>query len=482
MVAAAALVPVAGLLATTAPVPSAAAPDDAQSRLATPVSLARPDDGWVFKGRNMKWSTAEAGNSPRCHATYPICVHWTNGGGDAPAPGDGNGDGIPNQVEETLAAAATSWDVIVNDLGFRAPLPDGRSRFDGGSTDFDIYLADTGDKNLAGYTSSDDPRLSDASDYKFRDVSAFMVVDNDFRAEQFKFGSAEDNMKVTVAHELFHASQFAYDHNEDRWLTEGTATWVEDEVFDGIDLNRRALSKSPIGIPTTALDFARNGHEYGSWLFFRYLSEQYGKDIIRRVWRLADDSAAQTSTDRMRTFSMRAVSRALAAQDRDIHQVFASFVHDNLRPADTYDEGSSYPKPYSFRYELDRQAGDSGWLGLPLDHLSSAYVTIVPGDDVRQTGKVLLRFDGPPRKFDPRFRVTVRFLAGASKDFTVALDRHGDGRLRVAFGRDGVAGVDVAMINTSTRMRDCFKHATPYSCSGTPKDDDRTYAIRARLP
>ena len=456
--------------------------DDAQARLNAPVLSARPDEGWVFHGRNMKWSAAEATNSPACHAVYPVCVHWTEGGTAAPPATDGDSDGVPDQVEDSLAAAATSWETIVNHLGFRAPLPDGRSRFDGGNTKFDIYLADTGATNLGGYVSSDDPRLADGSNYKFRDVSAFMVVDNDFRSGQFPDGTADGTMKVTIAHELFHASQFAYDYAEDRWFTEGTATWVEDEVFDSIDLNRGALSKSPIGVTTTSLDFGRNGHEYGSWLFFRYLSEKFGTNIIKRAWRLADDGATQPSTDRLRTFSMAALRRALTEQDRDLQRVFASFARDNLRPEVTYDEGATYPKPFSYHYLLDRQAGDSGWLGLPLDHMSSAYATFVPGDDVRRKGTVKLLVDGPPRKLGSKFQVTVRFSSGGSKDYSISLDRRGRGSLRVAFGRHSVLGVDIAMINASTRMRDCYKHATPYSCSGTPADDGRSFQVRARLP
>ena len=40
---------------------------------------------------------------------------------------------------------------------------------------------------------------------------------------------------MTAAHEFFHAIQAAYDWGEDWWLTEGTAAWIKDEVYD--DLN-----------------------------------------------------------------------------------------------------------------------------------------------------------------------------------------------------------------------------------------------------
>ncbi len=454
--------------------------DDAQRRLSAPVLAARPDDGTVFTGRNIQWSTQEAGNSPVCHAVRPICVHWTNFGSHAPPAADNDSDNIPDQVERTLTAAVTSWNVIVGDLGFRAPLPDRRSRIDGGNDKFDIYLADTGAEGLSGYTSSDDRRLSENSTYKYRDVSAFMVLDNDFRSGQFPNGSRLDNLRVSVAHELSHASQFAYDYKEDRWFAEGTATWIEDEVFDDINLNRSALKESPLKQNFTSMDFGRDGFEYGSWIFLRYLSEKFGAGIIRHAWRLADDGASQVSTNRMQTYSMRAIGKALKQRHRDLHRVFSTFARDNLRPVRTYQEGSHYPKPTSFKIKLDRR-DDTKWLGIANDHLSTTYVTFVHGDHVRRRGTLRIMIDASDRRFGPMAAISVRFTKGKTRDYTVKLDRKGDGAKRVPFGRRRVDGVDVSLVNTSVRMAHCFKRSTSYSCSGSPKDDDRPVQIRAHL-
>ena len=484
VLAAAALVPLTASPATTALSRADSELEVGSSRLAQPVLLARPGGGGVFKGRNLKWRTAPAAQHQRCHATEPLCVHWTTGTDDAPPTADSSpANGVPDQVDDTLAAAGTAWKVIVEDLGFRAPLPDDRSRFDGGDKRFDIYLADTGARKLSGYVSSDDPRLSDKSSYKFADVSAFMVIDNDFRSSQFPKGTVADNLRATVAHELFHASQFAYDHAEDKWFTEGTATWVEDEVFDDVNLNRGSLNKSASATPTTPLDLGRRGYEYGSWLFFRYLSEKFGPGIIRQAWRQADDSAAQVSTDRLRTYSTRALARALAKKGRDLHTVFAGFMRDNLTPKKTYDEGATYPKPTPVRVTVSRHNhGNTGWLSLPLDHLSSVYVTLVPGKKAPVTGKLRLRVDGPGKASGPKFVGAVRFANGHSKNFAIGLNRSGEGTTQVAFGRKRVAGVDVAMVNSSTRMKHCFpRHRTSLACGGRPQDDDRPYRLRGSL-
>ena len=445
------------------------------SRLQTShaVMLARPDDGSVFQGRNLKWDAEEAGSSPLCHGSLPICVHWTDDGPNAASL---------NQAQSTLAAAATSWQVIVEDLGFRAPLPDTRSNIDGGNNKFDIYLADTGSKDLSGYTSSDDSRLSKNSDYRYRDVSAFSVIDNDFRDGQFDNDASQlDRMRVAVAHELFHASQFAYDHAEDLWLVEGTAAWVEEQVFDSVNLNRTWLKRGPLKRNFDPLDLGRNGNEYGSWVFFQYLSERYGAGFVRQVWRYADDSPEQLGDKRTQTYSMRAVARALNQRDRTLANVFATFARDNLRPGRAYEEGETFPRPEIVPFLMDRRSDDTGWLGLGLRHLSSAYVSFRPSNDAPRVGQIRISANGPDRRFYPRFWVTVQFKSGKIDHVGVRLGKHGDGSVRVPFGRKKVAAVDVSMVNASGRMTNCWKRDTPFSCSGRPLDEGKNYKIRARL-
>lgn len=468
--------------AMPAPTVGAAVPSHFDSRLSSPALLARPTNGVVYKGRNMKWSGREARNSPKCSQSLPVCVHWTASGGSAPPNGDSDGDNVPNQVEATLGAAVTSWRVIVQQLNFRAPLPDGRSRYDGGNSKFDIYLANTGSKDVAGYVASDDPRLRAKSDYRYRDVSAFMVVDNDFNAKQFPKGTSDGQLRTTVAHELFHAVQFAYDHAEDLWFSEGTATWVEDRVFDGPDLNRSSLQRSPLVYANVPLDTGRNGHQYGSWTFFRYLAENFGADVIRSAWRQADDSKQEVSHRATDTYSLKAIRSALKQRGRDFGKVFAAFARDNLSPARTYAEGSSYPKPYSPRIVLNRRGEDTHWMGVPIDHLAASYLTLVPGENAPRNGKVKIRFNGPPRPTAPQAQVVVNFRTGASNEMGVRLNRKGGGEIAVAFGRRKVNSVDVVMVNSSTRYRGCFRQKTAFSCRGHARDDDRNFAVRAWLP
>ncbi|MEO8107623.1 MAG: MXAN_6640 family putative metalloprotease [Actinomycetes bacterium] len=467
--------------APSATAPSTTAPAPARDRLTAPALLARPNAGKVELGRNMSWGVGKAPESPACHPTKPLCVHWTDKGDHAVPPADSDADGIPNQVERTLAAVTTSWTAIVGTLGFRKPLPDGRSTVNGGDNRFDVYLADTGKADLSGYTSSDDPRLADGSSYRYRDASAFIVLDNDYRPGQFTGSTPEDHLRVAAAHEFFHAVQFAYDYREDVWMTEGTAAWVEDRVFDDVNLNRQYLQHSPLSAPLTPLDFGRQGHEYGSWLFFRYLTERFGAKIIARIWRLADDSADQVSNKASMTYSMRAVRRAIAREGSDFAKVYTQFIMTNLRPAKGYSEGATYPVPFVPRIVLGPKGQTTGWLGTKLSHLSAIYVAYVPGQNAPPARRLLLGVDGPPRGSAPAARALIRFDGGRVKTVPIKLNRRGNGEVKVPFGRSSVSSVTIALINGSTRYTRCSTKTAPFSCGGRSKDDERFYKVRAKV-
>jgi hypothetical protein len=452
------------------------------SRLDAAMMMARPNAGDTYVGRNMSWG-GHPDPQHLCHPTLPICVHWAGSGDHAVPTLDDNHNGTPDQVDNTLAAVATSWRTIVGKLGFKRPLSDQRSAVNGGDDRFDVYLADTGNLGLSGYTSSDDPRLAKASNYRYRDVSAFIVLDNDYRDVQFPAGTSLGNLRVAAAHELFHAVEMAYDYREDPWLAEGSAAWVEDQVFDSVNLNVSYLQNSSLSAPLTPLDLGRQGHEYGAWLFLRYLSEHFGAHIITRIWRLADDSPDQVSAKSTRTYSMAAVRKALSRAGHEFPGVFARYMTANLRPGRYYDEGAanSYPRAFTVALKLGAKGSDTGWLGLPLDHLSATYVSFSPGDNTPRHGRLLVRVDGAPRSPGSRATVLVRDNSGRFEMHTVHLNRKGDGDIRVDFGRRQIAGVDTALINASTRYSKCFSAHTTLSCRGVSRDDGRAYRVRARV-
>jgi hypothetical protein len=256
-----------------------------------------------------------------------LCFWWVTRTSDAPSLRDANGNRIPDWVDTTRRVFRTVWAAEIGRFGYRRPRSDVRSRNDGGNAKLDVYIADVGRQGLYGYCTTDEP-----GHLRRRSVSAYCVVDDDFARRQFQ-GSAVGlrALKVTAAHEFFHAIHFNYDWLEDLWLMEGTAAWIEDEVYDGVNDNLQYLRTSPIGerLFWLPLDYYNPdpsevdaGYKYGVWIFWRYLSERFGRSVIREIWERAGAG----------TYSLRATVTTLARRGVAFADVLTDFGVANFYP------------------------------------------------------------------------------------------------------------------------------------------------------
>ena len=167
--------------------------------------------------------------SPVCNGDF--CVHWVDTSKDKPELDDdngiGDGDGVPDYVEEVLDSAEDSFDRENTDLGWIEPVRRRHPRRRAGETD--VYLLDI-DKLYYGYASPDEGQGPATS------KESYLVLDDDYQrlASPPDF-TAVEAMQVTMAHEYNHVLQFAYDSQQDTWMFESTATWMENMVYPDID-------------------------------------------------------------------------------------------------------------------------------------------------------------------------------------------------------------------------------------------------------
>jgi hypothetical protein len=442
--------------------------------------LARPTDG-ASDPQGDGYTVPEA--TPYCSTN--VCYHWVASTADAPDLTDANANSIPDYVETVATTLENVWTTEITTFGFRAPKSDLTSTNYGPDGRLDVYLAEIGDASLYGYCATDDPNAFDPN-YAYYDASAYCVLDNDYSALEFTgptTGVAA--LQVTAAHEFFHASQFAYDFFEDRWFMEATATWMEDEVYDDVNDNVQYLNASPLTKPGASMDSNNAAFlVYGDWIFFRFISEAFGSagahdvSVIRRAWKLADGSA--TGRD---LYSLKAVAQASKAAGVPFATLFGDFAMVNDVAAAWYEEGAdqSYPQPpLADRTRITkRNYVDAG--SRRLRHLSSSYLEFVPGRGVASTAKLLLAVDLPPAGTGPAASAVVVSTTGAVRFFALALDRFGDGRIKVPFGRGAVAGVDLVLTNASTRTTCWVDSNATYSCWGDPADDGLQYRYGALL-
>lgn len=430
--------------------------------------LARPDDGFVEIGNG--WLPSATRATPRCSADpIQLCVHWVTDTADASTAA------FVDDVQTTLE---TVWTEEVTTIGYREPLPDSSSANDGGGPELDVYLEDLGGFGVFGYCASDDPNAGNLSVFA---ISAYCVLDNDYSPAQFPSAdtSPTEFLQVTAAHEFNHASQFAYDAFEDAWLMEGTATNMEDTVFDGVNDNVNFLETSQLAHPGTPIDRSGFGDtEYGAWIFWHYLEEKvYGDDpaVIRRVWERADAGTPFAPDD----YSLAAARKVLRADGRRFVNVYASFgVANRLRD---YQDGALYPFPPTYEtFRLGPSRTTTGWRSGRLSHLTTRFFRFKPGPLGSATAH--LRVDVDLTAYS-RATLISRYANAPTEVRSLPLGPRVRGGVRVPFGRGTVTRVDLVLSNGSVRTN-CFEDLEDppfYSCFGRPVDERRLYSYRAKI-
>ncbi|MCW2852921.1 MAG: hypothetical protein JWM84_2585 [Nocardioides sp.] len=393
-----------------------------------------------------------------------VCVHFVTSGPEATTA---------SYAQATLSTATSVHNRYVS-AGYKAPKADaGR----GGNNLTDIYIANIGDRRLYGYCTTDENKPFTAP----WDRYAYCVVDNDYQRSEFPVNTPLENLQVTVAHEYFHAVQYAYDFAEDAWFLEATAAWVEDEMYDDVDDNRQYLAASPLRQPRKSMDRfdPQTGYHYGIWIFFRRLSERFpGRQaglptIVRDMWRRADGSGP-VSRDQ---YSWQAVSSVLRARRTTSQREFTAFSAANRRPRRTYSEGAAYrASPLAGRASVSRRLVKRE---VRLNHLTSATYRLTPVAALRaRNWKVRVAVDMQPTLRGSGAIVTTYYKNGTQKAQTIRLGKQGNGHRVVPFSRSRVAFVEVTLANASGRFK-CGQR-TMFSCQGKSRDDRMLERLSAR--
>ncbi|MEO9326115.1 MXAN_6640 family putative metalloprotease [Nocardioides sp. C4-1] len=390
------------------------------------------------------------------------CVHYVTGAGDADAAS-------PAYAQNVLALVTQTSNTYVT-AGYRRPKADGNR---GGDARIDVYLGDIGGMGLYGYCASDDPSRSTADYSRW----AYCALDNDYSRAEFPTNTPLENLQVTVAHEYFHAVQFAYDRFEDSWLLEATATWVEDEMYDSVDDNRQYLRSSQLRRPGTPLDTfdATTGFHYGTWSFFRFLSERYPARrgvlpaIVLEVWQRADGSRGGQRD----LYSWQAVNAVLKRRGTTGAKMLASYAAANRRPAASYREGRTYPRaPLAGRASMT--PGKTVRAEKRMRHLTSATYRFTPKNLARPSSRLRLALDMAPRFTGSTALVTTVLTNGKVRTARIFLTKRGNKTKTVPFSSRSVRSVEVTLVNGSGRF-ECWRRPYPenptFSCSGIPKDD-----------
>ncbi len=405
--------------------------------------------------------------------TAHFCVHYARTTSDAPPPHDANGNGTPDQVETTASVLESLWQKEVVEYGFTPPKSDLVLGSHGPDGRMDVYLADIVDQGILGFCAPEPP-----PNYSYWDVPGYCVLDNDYSPVQIGAPGLAGvrELELTAVHEFFHAIQFGYDYADDTWLLEGTATWIEDEVYGPVHEPYARFPYSPLRQPQVPIDVASatTPYQYGSWVFWRFLEEYLSGNsshvnpgVIRRVWELA--AGRPGVRDR---YSIEAVAALLAERRVAFTTFFRDFAVRNFIPATFYREGKTWPGAPLARSTVLKPAGTARG-GFALDHLASRYVGFVPAKGLSARARLSIRLEVPGSGSSPAAAAIVFRRGRRPAVRNIALSASGEGGVTVPFGDGAVKRVVLVLVNASTRYT-CGR-SEPFSCRGAPRDDGRSY-------
>ena len=150
-------------------------------------------------------------------------IHYNLEGPDSPSQLDEDSNGIPDYVDEVGIASDFVENILVNTLNFLPIIHDDDQKYD-------IYIKDMG-QGYYGVNYLDIDSLGNNTG------STYIFIDNEYEENEY-YTTGIEAMKITIAHEYFHAIQRSYRtqfNSETLYLYEMSSTWIEDVIYPDID-------------------------------------------------------------------------------------------------------------------------------------------------------------------------------------------------------------------------------------------------------
>ncbi len=274
-------------------------------------------------------------------------IHYTTSGVDAVYQSNVDiapADGIPDYVNRVSEIADSVYNFITVYLGFPPP-PQDDFYPDGGDSLYDIYIQELG-LSYYGYTQGEIA-------INAQSATSYLVIDNNYNFAPYSTRPL-DAVRVTIAHEFFHAIHFGMDYTEYEgantyndparlYWWEMSSTWMEEAAYDAIN-DYYGYLKAFYDYPWLALqDFSIGNslHPYGAAVFPIYLSEKFGVSIVREIWERCRDYG--TGPQFLRAANDAIVDISMG--EYDLGRAFAEFSVYNL-----FTGPRSVRAPLSYRY------------------------------------------------------------------------------------------------------------------------------------
>jgi MYXO-CTERM domain-containing protein len=392
-------------------------------------------------------------------------VHYTRAGKNAVRATDADDSGVPDFVEAVGGVYGEVAAKYQGQMGFRAPVSDATVSGNGGDGRFDVYLLDFA-------LSADGAFRTDQCLTSPETCIGYVVQENDFAG--YAYPSATAATRILGSHEYFHAIQDAYDHGQGVVLSEGTAVWATEQVypatsdledFVGGYLSRtdRSLDSPPPGpVPSFA---------YGSAIFFQFLSEKYGPDLVRHLWERCENGQGHPSVaaDVADPKWMVQLDALLAAEHQtSFARAFREFSTWNFYlstaadPAKSYANGAAYPGVTATTSTAPVQL-----FPMRVYYASAQYFRVAAAGRASMTAALV----DDPATADDDTRSLALLVAVRRAGRVVELADFADLKSGAqTVDSSGTAEVLVAVVNTAREGEGAVLSRRPGLCIGTPRE------------
>ncbi|GAA5523127.1 T9SS type A sorting domain-containing protein [Aliifodinibius salicampi] len=233
--------------------------------------------GTIARIESMTSQPSQHSTKTYTSASGRFQINYTTTGENAVPSEDANNNGTPDYVEWTAQAADSSYRHEVQTLGYSDPIPDTNNPYQ-------IYFENIG---FYGYT-----EISNGSTY--------IVLHNNFNGfpeNDDPHSNQRGSVRVTVAHELKHAIQYAatqWNGETDKW-SEMDATLMEEVVYDEVNDYYHYLRDSESIFSNPESSFYPGSYYHVSWALF--FEEKYGPQFWPSVWQIIRNNPQITMVD-----------------------------------------------------------------------------------------------------------------------------------------------------------------------------------------
>lgn len=333
--------------------------------------------GFDFSGNLV---VLKSSRSQYTHDTQHFRFHYDLTGNNSVDPTDTEpANGIPDYVDTMGEVFEEVYDHSINELGYVPPPSDGTH---GGNALYDVIIIYT---NAYGYTNYIDSTWGDnpnsTSIVENNAYASYINMRNSYAG--FADNSELESIQVTAAHEFFHAIQLGYDGDEELWMLEATAVWMEEEHYDDVNDCYQYLIPR-FEKPHYSIRSISGLLPYGSFILFKYIDEHLGgKDVIRRAWEYSREYNSLQND-----FSIEEIDQALKEKGHSFKKALTNMAIANLILSDEQSAGIySYEEAQGYHDYLEYSIHDT--VGIELTVFDT--INFIPDTTIIDTSNRILQ-------------------------------------------------------------------------------------------